>query len=266
MSAQLYVNLSHGVQVLKATGTAVAVCAGRRRPGCFGDSDMRAAVFFKTPDLDHRLSRALRLRWPDTEVLHVSKEDQLVETASRVDLIFVDDVSTSGGFEVIRKARAAWSGGIIFLTSEPTDEGMLDALEAGADDYLSASFSPTQLVARVSALLRRLRMASGRGDSVVQCGSLRIHLDSHEVYVDGQELALTPTEFNLLHHLALAGGGTVTAKTLQKLVWECETPLYMETLRKYVQRLRRKLQQLGDSDVGIISIRGVGYRLAYSRE
>lgn len=224
---------------------------------------MNVVAYLEAMDLAQSLRLSIRLRWPDAKISWVDTESSLLEAAPRADVIFLDESTTRpAGFDLVRKVRATSQGGIVLLTCDPTDEEMLDVLEAGADDYLSASFSPTQLVARVGALLRRIRRGEGRENSVVHCGPLDIRLDTHEVYVSGHELRLTPTEFNLLYHLAVARGGTMTAKVLQKLIWECDEPLYIDTLRKYVQRLRKKLHQASTSDLDIVAIRGVGYRLA----
>lgn len=228
---------------------------------------MRVATYLGTPELEQRLRLALRLRWPDADILPCDTEDHLLETGPIADIVFLDESSArSPRFELIRTIQTTCDSGIVFLSSEPTDEELLEALEAGADDYLQAAFSPSQLVARVGALLRRLKRGQGPQNSVVHCGPVDIRLDTREVRVSGHELRLTPTEFNLMYHLAVARGGTMTAKVLQKLIWECDEPLYIDSLRKYVQRLRKKLHQLAMSDLDIVAIRGVGYRLAYRAE
>jgi DNA-binding response OmpR family regulator len=140
---------------------------------------------------------------------------------------------------------------------------MLDVLEAGADDYLPMSVSVTRFVGRIFALMRRINWSESEDDSIVRWGPLNIDTDCHEARVQDHYLALTPTEFRLLYHLARAGGNTMTVKALQKLIWDSDQPLYLGSLRKYVQRLRRKLR---DSEaepgmVEIVAIRGVGYRL-----
>lgn len=224
---------------------------------------MKAICLLETTRLEQSLRVSLRLRWADAEISRADTQDALVEAARGADIVFLDEPSTQPGFELVRRVRASSESGIILLTSNPTDEGMLNGLEAGADDYLSVPLNPALLVARVGALLRRVMKTTGDDHPVVKCGPLDICPGTHEVYVGGHELRLTSTEFSLLHHLAVARGGTMTAKALQKLIWECDEPMYVDTLRKYVQRLRKKLDQVDTPDLGIVAIRGVGYRLAY---
>lgn len=226
---------------------------------------MKAVCYLSSPDLEGSVSVALRLRWPDAEITFLGEADRFAEAASAADVTFLDDTTT--GFPLVRGARANGDCGIIVLSSQPSDEEMFDALEAGADDYLSLPLSPALLTARLGALLRRVMKTTREGASVVSCGPLDIHLNTHQAFINGNALRLTPTEFNLLHHLAVARGGTITATALQKLVWECDEPIYLDTLRKYVQRLRKKLTQASQPpELGIVAIRGVGYRLAYSHD
>jgi DNA-binding response OmpR family regulator len=227
---------------------------------------VKALCLLGSPELEASVRLALRLRWPDADVTCLDDRRAFLRTASAVDVAFLDD--TSPGFDLVREARAAAGEcGLIVLTASPSDEEMLDALDAGADDYLSLPLSPALLIARLGALLRRITRSTGDGESVVRCGPLDINPGTHEAFVHGKALRLTPTEFNLLHHLAVARGGTMTAKALQKLVWECDEPIYLDTLRKYVQRLRKKLVQVSEPpELGIVAIRGVGYRLAYPHD
>jgi DNA-binding response OmpR family regulator len=225
---------------------------------------MNALCCLSTADAERDVRVALRLRWPDAHVAGVRRPDDLLRQASATDVVFLDDLTPD--FAIVRALRAATDCGIIVLTGEPSEEGILAALGAGADDYLGLPLSPALLIARLGALLRRVASTTGEGERVVKCGPLDVHLGRHEAYLNGNQLHLTPTEFNLLHHLAVARGGTITASALQRLVWECEEPIYLETLRKYVQRLRKKLSAYPTPDLGIIAIRGVGYRLAYAQD
>ncbi len=181
---------------------------------------------------------ALHLRWPDALV---SRADgtRLIESTRDADMIFVDPpLIRRDGFKLLSKLRDVFDGGIVVLAAEPHDEEMLESLEAGADDYLPASFSSAQLVARVSVVLRRMTAAASGEQGLLHCGTLQISRETHEVHIQGKSPHLTPTEFDLLYHLALARGGIVTAGALHKLIWKCDQPVYIDTLRKYIQRLR----------------------------
>lgn len=225
---------------------------------------MKALCCLSAADTERDVRVALRLRWPDAEVSRVEDVTDLLRAASSTDVVFLDD--SGPGLQFVRDLRAAAPCGIVVLSPDASEEATLQALDAGADDYLALPLSPALLIARLGALLRRIAGTTGEGERVVRCGPLDVHLGRHEAFVNGNQLRLTPTEFNLLHHLALARGGTITASALQRLVWECDEPIYLETLRKYVQRLRKKLTQYPTPDLGIVAIRGVGYRLAYPQD
>lgn len=206
-----------------------------------------------------RLSATLRLRWPDVEVRTVTGDAKdVVRRASWADIIFLGP--RENVVDLVRNLRDESDCGIVVLSNHPTDEELMEVLDAGADEYLGLSTSPTRLVSRVGALLRRVTAESG-DTSVVSCGSLEVHPRSHQVQLAGHELHLTPTEFNLLLHLATAKGGTVTAKALQRLIWDSDTPLYIDSLRKCVQRLRKKISEVPNSHLDVVAVRGIGYRL-----
>ena len=226
-------------------------------------------VLYEGPEkLGQRLHSTLRLRWPDVRVSTVEASSDLGKEASRAGLVFV--AIPSGGSEIglvglVKQARTGNSTPIIVLAEEPSDQEMLEVMDTGADDYISVSASATELVARVFALLRRVEWSGHGDDATVKWGPLSIRRDSHEAWIGRRELRLTPMEFSLLYHLTLAAGNTIRGDSLQKLIWDNDDGLYTESLRKYVQRLRRKLHEKASETVEILAVRGVGYRLAQSR-
>lgn len=225
---------------------------------------MKVALCSGGMGLEQRLRLVLRLRWPDIEVVTIDAAHQVVEAAPSADVVFIAwDADRPGGLDLIRQVRAACESIIIYLTRQESEGEMLDVLEAGADDYLSVAFSPAKMVSRVSSLLRRVSLGAESERPLLRSGPIDIRPDTREVRIHGEELRLTPTEFNLLYRLALAQGSTVTCRAIQRLIWECDEPLYLGSLRKHVQRLRKKLYQLANSGVDIVAVRGVGYRLAY---
>ena len=122
---------------------------------------MKALCLLSSPELESDVRLALRLRWPDAEVACFDDAKAFLRATSSADVAFLDD--TADGFPFVREARAAAECGIIVLTPAPSDEQMLDALEAGADDYLSLPLSPALLIARLGALLRRITNSTGEG-------------------------------------------------------------------------------------------------------
>ncbi len=209
---------------------------------------------------------ALRLRWPDTQAFQVETGSQVLESAreSNSDLIFLDaGLLRAEGLELLTAIRAKFDGPVIVLAHQPSEAELLEILDAGADDYLPMTASAAQLVARVCAALRRAGVGAGTSDVVASCGELTVDSDRHEAYVGDWELYLTPTEFKLLHHLAQNSGKLVTHEALHKLVWGSEDKLYIDSLRKYVERLRKKLHAAPNSDIRILSVPGIGYRLLH---
>jgi DNA-binding response OmpR family regulator len=227
---------------------------------------MNILLFPDMAPVRKKLGIAMRLRWPTGRIEAAASPEDLLSRANLANLVFltVEDAAAAEQIaEIARSLSSRTSTGIIVLAKRPTDEEMLDMLEAGADDYLASTVRVTKLVGRIFALQRRIAWSGQDHDGIVRCGPLNIWSDRHEVTVGGRPLLLTPTEFKLLYHLAMAHGNTLTIQTLQKLIWDADEPLYLNSLRQYVQRLRNKLQTTNENSVKIVAIRGIGYRLAY---
>lgn len=224
---------------------------------------MRAVLFSRDRETCERVTLALRLRWPDAEVRRAETGPQAVDLArhAQPNLTLLDLTSPAGdSLQLIRSARAAFDGALIALTRQPSEWELVEALDAGADDYLSATASSAELVARVRAALRRAD-PTARAELVARCGNLTIDPERHEAHVSGRELYLTPTEFKLLYHLAQNHGKLVSQEALHELVWGCEEKLYIDSLRKHIDRLRHKLWQSPGAHLRIISVARIGYRL-----
>jgi two-component system, OmpR family, KDP operon response regulator KdpE len=177
------------------------------------------------------------------------------------DLVILDlMLPDADGADVCRQLRD-WLAAPILLISAISDEGdKIRALDAGADDYVTKPFSPGELLARVRALLRRAGGQHG-GEAVIDVGPLRIDLPRRMVSVSGEELRLTPTEFDLLKALAVAGGRPLTHHMLLRTVWGPGYADEMHLLRVNMGRLRDKLEAEGVDRSAIETLTGVGYRL-----
>ncbi len=177
----------------------------------------------------------------------------------QAEILFLEDTETTA--ERVRRVSNTSRIGIIVLSANPKDARMIELLEAGADDYLPVPLNPIQLIARVLTLLRRT--GSDHEAAAIDYGSIRIRRSTHEAFIGGQAIQLTPHELHLLYQLAAARGDTVTRGSLQKMVWDSEDRFYFDALRKHIERLRKKLHAKS-ADLDIVSIRGVGYRLVHS--
>jgi two-component system, OmpR family, KDP operon response regulator KdpE len=177
------------------------------------------------------------------------------------DLVILDLVLPDmDGAEVCEELRG-WLTAPILLVSAVGDEAdKIRALDAGADDYVTKPFSPGELLARCRALLRR---GAGRasGEPTVVIGSLSVDLPRRVVAVDGTEIHLTPTEYELLKALAVAEERPLTHHMLLRAVWGPAYEDDLQILRVTMGRLRDKLESAGLPRSAIETLTGVGYRL-----
>jgi two-component system, OmpR family, KDP operon response regulator KdpE len=165
------------------------------------------------------------------------------------------------GQEVIRRLRKWSEVPIIVLTARNQESEITQALDNGADDYLTKPFSTAVLISRIKALLRRVAKLPGGAQEVFQVGELKIELTKRRVFVGEQEVSLTPIEFKLLCVLVRHAGFVVTYRQLLEKVWG---PSYIEHshyLRIYMGQLRHKLESDPARPRYLLTEAGVGYRL-----
>jgi two-component system, OmpR family, KDP operon response regulator KdpE len=214
-------------------------------------------------DDDRQILRALRLvlREAGYEVLTSETGEQALDLAAVrgphaavVDLMLPD----MPGIEVCRSLRE-WSDIPIIVLSAVGEEAVkIEALQNGADDYVTKPFSPGELVARIAAVLRRAgRVAS---EPRVEADGLVIDLAAHRVALDDEEIRLTPIEFSLLRVLATNRGLLVTHRALLVEVWGPEYQDAMPLLRTHIANLRAKLASGGRGKNFIRTDAGIGYR------
>ena len=162
------------------------------------------------------------------------------------------------GIELMEQIPELGDLPVIFISGYGRDETIARALEAGAADYIVKPFSPTELVARVQAALRR---QDGATDTFV-LGDLTIHYEERRVTVGGRAVALTAKEFDLLRVLSVNAARVSTYESLLRRVWSGRDNADLRLLRTYVKRLRRKLGDDADTPAYIVNERQVGYRMA----
>jgi len=180
------------------------------------------------------------------------------------DLVILDlMLPDADGADVCRQLRDWLAAPILLISAVGEEADKIRALDAGADDYVTKPFSPGELLARCRALLRRAAGQKG-GEAVIDVGALRIDLPRRMVTVSGEEVRLTPTEFDLLKALAVAGGRPLTHQMLLRTVWGPGYADEMHLLRVNMGRLRDKLQAEGVERGAIETLTGVGYRLRES--
>jgi DNA-binding response OmpR family regulator len=211
------------------------------------------------------INRALtdRLRAEGFEVRQAYDGPTAVEVAAtwRPDLVVLD-VMLPGldGHEVCRRVQAERPVPVLMLTARDDEADVLVGLGVGADDYLTKPFRMRELVARVRALLRRVDRAAdlaGAGDRVLELDGLRLDRAARRVHVAGEEVHLTPTEFDLLACLSSAPGTVLTRETLMNEVWAWpDAAGTTRTVDSHVRSLRAKI-----GAARIRTVHGVGYAL-----
>jgi two-component system, OmpR family, KDP operon response regulator KdpE len=215
-------------------------------------------------DDEPQILRALRviLREAGFEVLPASSRREALDSAAvqPPDAAIVDLVLPDGdGVDVCRALRE-WSELPIVVLSAVGDEAeKVRALNAGADDYVTKPFGPSELIARLNAALRR---AAPRDDAapVLAADGLELDLMAHEVRRDGQPVHLTPIEFDLLRMLMRNRGRLMTHRALLTEVWGPAYASDTQTLRVHVANLRRKIEPDPGAPRYITTDPGVGYR------
>ena len=180
--------------------------------------------------------------------------------AARPDLVVLDiGLPTLDGWGVLERIRDLSDVPVLILTAHGNEAEKVRGLKSGADDYLTKPFGSGELAARVEALLRRPRTRLPEQE-VYDDGRLLVKLDSREVSVNGEQIALTPIEFRLLAALVRNPGRTLSPDQLLELAWNDPLGIGPERVKFGIMRLRRKLGQPGGPGSAIEAVRGFGYR------
>jgi two-component system KDP operon response regulator KdpE len=164
------------------------------------------------------------------------------------------------GLELCRKLRSKSQVPVIVLSVRGEERTKVQALDAGADDYVTKPFGMSELLARVRANLRRTPPPEPNTGGVIETGDLRIDLDGHTVAVRGQDIHLTPKEFELLVYLARHAGKVLTHRALLTAVWGPNSMEQPEYLRVFIGQLRKKLEPDAASPRYLQTEPWVGYR------
>ena len=227
-----------------------------------GDPDV-VLVVDDEPGIVHVLTAALRARGHAVTTAATGAE-ALDEVASRPPGVVILDLGLPDldGVEVCRQIRRTSDVPIIVLTAEGAEQRKVEALDEGADDYVTKPFSTPELLARVRVALRHRERPPGAGDrpAVLTVGRISIDVTRHRVDVAGEPVDLTPKEFAFLVALARRPSRVLTHRVLLQEVWGPEYRTETQYLRVYASQLRKKL---GDDPEHphLVTEPGVGYRL-----
>ena len=199
--------------------------------------------------------------WP----LPAYTSEQAMDLLATEDLALVIlDLHLDGevSLELLRKMRLASDVVIIALGESTNEDDKVRAFEMGADDYVSKPFGLKELLARIRACLRR-GPSTGDVDATVplEVGSLKLNPREFSVSRNGQAIALTPTEFRLLHYLMRHPGRVVSSRALMQQLWRDDRPSNTDPLRVAIHRLRRKLGDTASPSGMLQSVAGIGIML-----
>ncbi|MBZ6378770.1 phosphate regulon transcriptional regulator PhoB [Pacificimonas aurantium] len=178
------------------------------------------------------------------------------------DIVILDwMIANLSGIEVCRRLRrspATQNVPIIMLTARTEEADRIRGLETGADDYITKPFSPRELVARINAVLRRLRPAIA--GATLSYADIEMDLGAHKVVRAGEAISLGPTEFRLLRHFLEHPGRVFSREQLLDAVWGRDVYVEQRTVDVHIRRLRKAINANGRSDI-IRTVRSAGYAL-----
>ncbi|MEZ7857736.1 MAG: response regulator transcription factor [Actinomycetales bacterium] len=222
---------------------------------------LKVLVVDDEPNIRDLLSASLRFAGHQVATAANGTDAINMITDTKPDIVLLDvmlpDIS---GFGVTKKIRGMGiEVPILFLTARDDTEDKITGLTVGGDDYVTKPFSLDEIMARISAIMRRTSK-DGQDGSMITVGELSINEDAHEVTVGAQVVDLSPTEYQLLRYLATNPNRVLTKAQILDHVWEYDFNGEMGIVESYVSYLRKKLDPLSQEPL-IMTKRGVGYLL-----
>jgi two-component system alkaline phosphatase synthesis response regulator PhoP len=223
------------------------------------------------PTLSRLLSYNLTQEGYDTTVVEHGSEGLQTALQNKFDLIILDIMLPGmNGFEILNRLHQnGVRTPVIILTARNAEEEVVQGLKHGADDYITKPFGVAELLARVSAVLRRTQNEVPKpnlsNEKVIHAGELSIYPEKYEVNVKGQPISLRPKEFEVLLYLVQRPGMVISRDDLMNVVWGFDYIGGQRTVDVHVSSLRKKLE-LEQQSVRIESIRGVGYKLVMPKK
>lgn len=177
------------------------------------------------------------------------------------DLIITDlSMPLMNGLELCREIRRISRTPIIVLSVKGEEKTKVEALDAGADDYITKPFGIDELLARVRAALRRSPDGTAKTETKIEVGNFLVNLETHQILVKNKEIHLTPKEFELLAYLIKNHGKVITHRTLLGAIWGGNFTEQTEYLRVFLGNLRKKIEPNPSKPVYILTEPWVGYR------
>ncbi|MFB7678487.1 response regulator [Kitasatospora purpeofusca] len=221
----------------------------------------RVLVVDDEPQIVRALVINLKARKYEVDAAHDGASALELAAARHPDVVVLDlGLPDMDGVEVIRGLRGWTRVPIIVLSARHASDEKVEALDAGADDYVTKPFGMDELLARMRAAVRRAEPVAGEDDSVVVTESFTVDLAAKKVNRDGTDIRLTPTEWHLLEVLVRNAGRLVSQTQLLQEVWGPAYRTETNYLRVYLAQLRRKLERDPSHPRHFITEPGMGYR------
>jgi two-component system KDP operon response regulator KdpE len=226
-------------------------------------SDGNARILIVEDEAEIRRFVCLALEREGFEVFEADGVERgLIEASSRrPDLVVLDlGLPDGDGADLIRDLRGWSDAPVLVLSARTSETDKIEALDAGADDYLVKPFSAGELLARVRAHLRRRAGTVRSGDTSIEFGDVKIDLARRSVERSGEALHFTPTEYRLLTHLTAHPHCVITHRQLLKAVWGPQHAEDTHYLRVYMGQLRKKIERDPAQPRHLVTETGIGYR------
>lgn len=214
--------------------------------------------------VSHLITTTLMINKYGYDLAQNGNEALLLLTKNKYDIVFIDlGLPDIDGIQVIKKYREFSTTPIIVISARSNDEDKIEALDAGADDFLTKPFNVDELLARVRSTIRRISFSENNQaeeSSIIENGDIKIDLLSRSVFIKGVEVHLMPTEYNLLCLLAQNIGKVLTHQYILDKIRVNYLESDLSSLRVYMTSLRKKIEKLSDYKY-IQTCIGVGYKM-----
>jgi two-component system KDP operon response regulator KdpE len=221
----------------------------------------RILIVDDDPQIRRVMKMTLSAEGYEVADVRTGEEAQEALRAGHHDLILLDmNMPGMGGLEACREIRGSSDIPIIMLTVRNEEKDKVSALDAGADDFVAKPFSTPELLARIRAALRRAPVPPEGGPQQLRLGAVEIDFGRRSVIAGGQQLRLTPKEFDLLRYLASHPNRAIPHRELLQAVWGPDYGDQVEYLRVFIKQLRQKIEPNPPTPIYIVTEPWIGYR------
>ena len=228
---------------------------------------MKANILIVDDDAHIRDVIAFALEKADMQVQHAADGREafsIFQQNAAIDLIVLDiNMPEMDGLELCREVRKTSQTPILFLSSRDDEIDRILGLELGGDDYVTKPFSPRELVARINAILKRIRPQTdpAKNKNVLQHGKLKIDDEQHAIWWDQQTVSLTATEFAIIQQMARYPNKVYSREAIMNSAYECNIHVSDRTIDSHIRHIRAKFSDVGCSKI-IETLHSVGYKLS----